>query len=220
MNRSHLAFRSGAEGVRLAEDTVFVTVWHFLNESGTRSEGWLLALDKGTGNELWRVVLPKESSGLMVNSPAVWRNLVIVTVANGQTYAIDRNSHQIAWQIPQHLPSGTLGTALITGAEVYGDFVYASGSDMLVRAYHAQDGMEIWATFAGQNSGGILITEKFVYAQDGASIYMIDRATGGWYAALGHPRRTYDYAYTTAPAFANGNVFATFSDGEWSFKEP
>ena len=214
------AYRSGAEGVRIAGDTLFVTVWHSLNDYGTKAEAWLLALDKGTGKELWRVVLPRQSSGVMVNSPAVWRNLVIVTITAGDMYAIDRTTQTLAWQIPMHLPADSFGFALITPAQVYGDVVFASGSDMLIRAYHAQDGSEIWATYAGQIEGEILVTEKFVYAADGASLYMIDRATGGWYAALGHPRRTYDYAYTTAPAFANGNVFITFMDGAWSFKEP
>jgi len=213
-------YRSGAEGVRIVGDTLFVSVWHSLNELGTKAEGWLLALDRNTGQELWRVVLPKQSSGVMVNSLAVWRNLVIVTISAGDTYAIDRTTQTVAWHVPPHIPADSFGAALITPAQVYGDVVFASGSDMMIRAYRAQDGGEIWATYAGQVEGDILVTEKFVYAADGASLYMIDRATGSWYAALGHPRRTYDYAYTTAPAFANGNIFITFSDGAWSFKEP
>jgi len=213
-------YPSGAEGVRIAGDTLFVTVWHFLNPSGTKAEGWLLALDKSTGKELWRVVLPKESSGVMVNSPAVWHNLVIVTISAGDTYAIDRTTRTVAWHIPSHIPADSVGFALVTPAQVYGDVVFASGSDMLIRAYDAQNGNQIWATFAGQVEGDILVTDKFVYAADGASLYMIDRATGAWYAALGHPKRTYDYAYTTAPTFANGNIFITFVDGAWSFREP
>ena len=84
----------------------------------------------------------------------------------------------------------------------------------------SEEFFKVWATFAGQVEGDILVTDKFVYAADGASLYMIDRATGAWYAALGHPKRTYDYAYTTAPTFANGNIFITFVDGAWSFREP
>ncbi len=215
-----IQFRSGAEGVQVSGDTVFATIWHFLNPSGTRSEGWLVALDKQTGRELWRAVLPKESSGVMVNPPAVWRNLVIVTIDDGETYAIDRNTHQIVWQVPQHIPAVGLGTALITGAQVYGDMVYASGSDRMMRAYNAADGHEIWESDAGQNDRPILVTDKFVYAQNGASLYILDRLTGAQYASLGHPRKSSNYAYTSGAAFDSGRIFITFTGAAWSFAEP
>src|SRR5205814_10222420 len=60
---STISYRSGASGAGLSGDTAFVSVWHFLDRLGVRSEAWVVALDKATGKELWRTVLPKQSSG-------------------------------------------------------------------------------------------------------------------------------------------------------------
>ncbi|HJP85744.1 MAG TPA: PQQ-binding-like beta-propeller repeat protein [Gemmatimonadaceae bacterium] len=216
-----LGHRSGAMGVRLSGDTVFATVWHSLNQTGTQGEAWLLALDRLTGAELWRVVLPKIGSGTTVNdAPALWHNLVYVTLTSGDLFAVDRGSQQVAWHIPTQLPLSNVGTALITGPEVYGDFVYANGSDMKLHAYRALDGVEVWSSDGSQFDRDLLVTSKFVYASDGATLYMFDRATGQRYAALGHPRKSYDYIFSSPAAIDGNRLFVTLSDGAWSFFEP
>jgi len=213
--------RSGSFGVRVSGDTVFATVWHFLNKSGTQSEAWVVALDKQTGREHWRVVLPRQASGTMINcAPAVWRNLVIVTLVSGELFAVDRRTQTIAWRIPPKIAASGLGTALISGAEVYGDVVYANGSDQKVHAYHAHDGTQIWESEAGQLTDDLLVTDKFVYATDGASLYVVDRLTGARYAALGHPRKSISYTYVSPAGALNGQIFVTLSNGAWSFDEP
>lgn len=99
-----LQYRSGAMGVRLSGDTVFASVWHSLNQTGTQGEAWVVALDRLSGKELWRVVLPKLSSGTTVNNaPAVWRNLVYLTMTSGDLFAIDRTTQQVAWHIPTQI---------------------------------------------------------------------------------------------------------------------
>jgi outer membrane protein assembly factor BamB len=213
--------RSGASGVRISGDTVFATVWHFLNQSGTQSEAWLVALNKQDGKEFWRVVLPREGSGTLIDgAPAVWRNLVIVTLGSGDLFAVDRNTQAIAWHILPQIAANGLGTRLITGAEVYEDFVYANGSDQKVHAYRAADGTELWASYAGQLVSDLFVTSKFVYGSNGASLYVLDRLTGAQYAALGHPRKSASYTFTSGATAANGRVFITISDGAWSFDEP
>jgi outer membrane protein assembly factor BamB len=200
---------------------VFATVWHSLNQSGTQAEAWLIALDKHTGHELWRVVLPRQGSGTLIDgAPAVWRNLVIVTLGTGDVFAVDRNAQNIAWHILPQIAANGLGTRLITGAEVFEDVVYANGSDQKIHAYRAADGTELWASVAGQLFSDFSVTDKFVYAADGATLYVLDRRTGAQYAALGHPRKTADFAFTSGATAANGRVFITISDGAWSFDEP
>lgn len=113
-----------------------------------------------------------------------------------------------------------VGAALITSAEVYGDFVYANGSDMKLHAYRAEDGVEVWSSEGGQFVNDLLVTSKFVYASDGATLYLFDRVTGKRYAALGHPRQSYDYAFTSAPATDAGSIYITLNEGAWSFFEP
>ena len=213
--------RSGASGVSISGDTVFATVWHNLNQTGTQSEAWLVALDKQTGQELWRVVLPVQGSGTLIDgAPAIWRGLVIVTLASGDLFAVDRNTQRIAWHILPKIGDNGLGTRLITGAKVYQDCVFANGSDQKVHAYRAADGTELWASFAGQLGRDLSVSDKFVYAANGATLYVLDRLTGAQYAALGHPRKSANYTYTSGPTFSNGRVFITLSDGAWSFDEP
>jgi len=216
-----LPFRSGSIGVKLSGDTVFATVWHSLNQTGTRSEAWLVALDKETGHELWRVILPKESSGITADcAPAVWQNLVFVTLVSGDLFAVDRNTRQIAWHNPTQLSVTGIGAALITGPEVYGDVVYANGSDQKLHAYRAMDGTELWGSEAGQFDDDLLVTNKFVYASNGARLFIFERATGARYAGLGHPRNAANYSFLGPAAAFNGQIFVTLNDGAWSFDEP
>lgn len=213
--------RSGSYGVRISGDTVFATVWHFINQSGTQSEAWLVALDKQTGRELWRFVFPRQASGTMINcAPAIWRNLVIVSLVSGDLFAVDRTRQSIAWHIPPQVAANGLGTALITSPEIRGDVVYANGSDQKVHAYRAADGTQLWASFAGQLSRELTVTDKFVYASNGASLYILDRLTGAQYSALGHPRKSVNYVFSSGPTVNNRRVFITLSDGAWSFDEP
>jgi outer membrane protein assembly factor BamB len=213
--------RSGSYGVRISGDTVFATVWHSLNQSGTQAEAWLIALDKQTGQQLWRVVLPRQASGTMINcAPAVWQNLVIVTLVSGDLFAVDRNTQSIAWHILPQIAANGLGTALITSAQVYEDNIFANGSDQKMHAYRATDGTELWASYVGQLGSDPTVSSKFVYASNGASLYILDRLTGAQYSALGHPRKSVNYTFSSGATVSNGRVFITISDGAWSFDEP
>lgn len=213
--------RSGASGVAVSGDTVFATVWHFLNQSGTQSEAWLVALDRHTGQEFWRVVFSPKASGTMINcAPVVWRNLVMVTLVSGHVFAVDTNTQDIAWHIEPQVAANGLATALITGPKVYDDMVYANGSDQKIHAYRAADGAEQWASYAGQLGSDLSVSTKWVYASNGASVYIIDRQTGVQYSAPGHPRKSVNYSFTSPPTAVGGRVFITLTDGAWSFDEP
>ncbi len=216
-----LEFRSGASGVSVSGDTVFATIWHFVNRLGGISEAWLLALDRSSGRELWRVVLPVQGSGVGVaGAPAVWRNLVVMT-KNGYLFAVDRNARQIAWQVPPKAPEYGLPTAVISGAEVYGDVVYANGADQLVRAYRASDGQQLWESVeVGQLAHDMLVTERHIYASNGAKLTILDRQSGVRYSNLGHPRGHDDFVFSASVAVHKGQVFVPISNGAWSFDEP
>jgi outer membrane protein assembly factor BamB len=216
-----LANRSGASGVAISGDTIFATVWHFLNQTGTHSEAWLVALNKQTGAELWRVLFPHQASGTMIAcAPAVAGNLVIVTLVSGDIYAVNRNTQTIAWEIQPQIAANGVGSALISSPEVYDGIVYANGSDAKVHAYRVKDGTEIWASFTDQLYTDPAVSAKFVYASNGASLYILDRLTGAQYTAVGHPRKSVDYVFSSPPTVVNGKVFITISDGAWSFDEP
>ena len=215
--------RSGSPGVSLAGDTVFVAVWHFLNQLGTRSEAWIVALDKLSGSELWRVALPRESTGTMIDcAPRISNNLVIVTLSAGDLFAVDRRNQQVAWHIPTQLPKSQydLGTDVMTSAEVRGDVVYANGSDHMLHAYRVTDGSPLWSSDAGQFTSDMLVTEKFIYATIGPNIYVYNRSTGERYGILSHPRKSTNYVFSSGAAADGDRVFTTLTDGAWSFLEP
>jgi outer membrane protein assembly factor BamB len=153
-------------------------------------------------------------------APAVWRNLVIVTLVSGHVFAVDRNTQSIVWHILPGIAANGLGTALITGAKVYEDVVYANGSDQEMHAYRASDGTELWASYVSQLGNDPSVSSKFVYAANGAEVYILDRMTGARYSVFGHPRKSVNYVFSSGPTVANGRVFITISDGAWSFDEP
>jgi outer membrane protein assembly factor BamB len=98
--------------------------------------------------------------------------------------------------------------------------VYANGSDQRVHAYNAADGSQIWSSDAGQLTKDLLVTDKFIYATNSANLFIFDRSTGKRYAALGSPRRTTDFVFTSGAGAEGGHIFATLNFGAWSFVEP
>lgn len=216
-----LQHRSGSMAVRLAGDTLFATMWHNLDSLGSKSEAWLLAIDKHSGREFWRFIFPRQASGTMAwTAPAVWRGLVVVSLLTGDLYAVDRNTQRIAWHVPTHIPpSYSLPVALISAPDVHGDVVYSGASDEKLRAYNARDGTQIWEAPGGQ-FGDLAVSERFIYGTDGAFLYVYRRGTGEPYATLRHPRGAVNRIFSTPPAAHKGQIFVTLSDGAWSFDEP
>jgi outer membrane protein assembly factor BamB len=211
-------FRSGAEGVRVSGDTVFVSAWHSLDDSGMRAEPWLVALDRVTGRELWRAVLPVFSGGVVVNgAPALYQDLVLVAARGGRLWAIDRTTRRVAWQF-------TPATRQATDAqpEVYGDVMYHDGGDNNLYALSAADGAVRWrAPMRGTTLADLLVTERRVYATDGLRLYIFDRQTGRPVVRVTQPRKGEGEGHFASPAaFADGQVFILVTGAAWSFDEP
>lgn len=212
-------FRSGTEGVRVSGDTVFATVWHHLMATGGERESWLVALERATGRELWRVVLPLagDRAGSLPSDPAVVGDLVITVAGSyGETFAIDRSTRQVVWQFAA--PDRALTPA--AHAEVYGDIVYLDGGDSHIHALRASDGTELWrAPFDTQTMVDMLVTERRVILSEGGYLYVLDRQTGQRVAKVTQPR-TDDPLFASPAAFADGHVFVTLNGAAWSFDEP
>jgi len=209
-------FRSGSEGARVHGDTVYATVWHDRDAAGLHSEAWLVAIDRVTGAELWRAVMPSYTSGAMITgAPAVSDNLVIFESVGGHEYAIDRFTQQLVWE---YKPNTKAPTAAQT--ELYGGVVYHDGGDHNIYALRATDGSVIWrAPFSTQTSRDLLVTERRVIFTNGGTLYVLDRQSGRQLAAVAQPN-TYDSFFASAAAYSGGQVFVTVGDGAWSFDEP
>jgi outer membrane protein assembly factor BamB len=210
-------FRSGSVSVRVSGDTVFATLWHFVNRPGGYSEAWLVAIDRLRGKELWRVRLPYEGSGVLIEAmPAVYENLVIVHTLSARTYAIDRTTQKVVWEFT--VPSAHLST--IAGAELYGDVLYVDGGDEQIHALRARDGGVIWsAPFPTQAIKDLLVTHRRIIFTNGGQLIVLDRETGRTVAITSQPY-TYDPLFSSAATFSNGFVFITVAEAAWCFEEP
>jgi len=210
-------FRSGSNGVVVSGDTIFATLWHFVNRLGGFSQAWLVAIDRVSGRELWRVRLPYEGSGTLIwAAPVVYHNLIIVHTLSARTYGIDRETQKVVWEFT--VDSAHLST--IAGAELYGDVLYVDGGDSQIHGLRPSDGTTISiAAFPAASTRDLLVTEKRIYVPIGAEVYILDRQTGAT-IAIAHQPGTYDPLFSSAAAFSNGLVFFTVADGAWCFEEP
>jgi outer membrane protein assembly factor BamB len=210
-------FRSGADGVKVAGDTVYVNAWHYRNLFGGDSEQWVVALDRFTGREFWQVALPAISGGNVAQgAPAVFGNLVIVADAGGNVYAIDRTTQQMAWTYDAATIYATFAEATAVDGILYQD-----GGDLAVYAIRASDGVVLWRTPLGFSATrDLLVTARRVYYPAFGTIFILDRATG---QLVGKIRVTGDERtniFESPAAFAAGRVFVNMSKGPMAFDEP
>ena len=210
-------FRSGSMGVRVSGDTVFSTLWHFTNRAGSTSEAWLVALDRNSGAEFWKVRMPIQGSGVLIEAaPAFYQNLVIVHTLSAKTYAVDRRTQRITWQFIA--PGYTWST--LAGPEVSADIVYVDGGDGQIYALRAADGAIIWkGTYGLATTRDILISDRHVIFPTGTELHVLDRQTGQQLLVAVQPH-TSDPLFASPAASANGLVFITVGDAAFCFEDP
>ena len=217
-------FRSGSMGLRVDGDLVIASVWHYVVRNGHRSEVWLVALDRQTGEERWRVTLPEMQMGVGTQAgPEVWGRLVLATVATGHLFAIDRDTRDIVWRATPdssqaaHEPLA----AVVTRPAVAGDVVYHDGADRHLYARRASDGVVLWKSRAEQLSNDLTVTATRIYGSDGGYLYIFDRASGRQLRRLAAPRApAHESLFSSGATVVEGQVFVTVSGAAWSFVEP
>ena len=92
-----------------------------------------MALDKMTGQRIWRIDLP---DGVMNRAVVNDANL-FVTCRDGNLYSLDRLTGKIHWQMP-------LGSPSISVPSLAEDRVYAQGIEGRVSCFEQSTGKEIW----------------------------------------------------------------------------
>ncbi|HKG93939.1 MAG TPA: PQQ-binding-like beta-propeller repeat protein [Gemmatimonadaceae bacterium] len=208
--------RSGSMGVRLSGDTLYATVWHDVPPVGAKCEPWVVALNKHTGAELWRAVLPATSSGACVlGAAAVYQHLVIVSTLDGHLYAVDSRTQQVAWHDRREVQWAQLSLPVVVDGVLYLD-----GADGRLYARRPTDGAVLWsAEHAGQVGGPPTVSGQRVYISDLSQLFIFDRATGRRVTVLDPPRSD-PIIFNAPPLVVDGQVFAPASNGAWSFDEP
>lgn len=211
-------FRSGASGVTVAGDTVFVTMWHYLQRIGQPSEIVLVALDARTGREHYRVPLPTYTNYVASQgAPIVVGRIVYVFGIGGTATAIDRETRAILWRFEGQNP--TNGTAT---AGVYRDgVIYIDSGNEHITAVRASDGTVVWSTkFRASFNFALLVTERYVYGPRGQVLFIFDRRTGAIVRELRQPGAGDASFIASAPAEAGGRIFLNVPGAAWSFDEP
>lgn len=214
-------FRSGSQGVAIAGDTLYATAWHFLDANGLKAEAWLLALNRTTGAEFWRITMPSYTGGAFVwGAPVVNGRMVIFEAGGGHEYGIDRFTTQLVWE---YKPNTLHGTEAAT--ELFDGIVYHDGGDGYIYALRASDGSLVWRGTTDLSLGGaitnrdMLVTSRRVIFSDGMTLHVLDRQNGRLIASTQQPR-TSDSYFASPAAYANGQIFVSVGDGAWSFDEP
>ncbi|MFL5567894.1 MAG: PQQ-binding-like beta-propeller repeat protein [Gemmatimonadaceae bacterium] len=210
-------FRSGSMGVKVSGDTVFATMWHYLTRAGVPSEALVIAINKQTGAEFWRVRLPYQAGGVLIQTaPVFYQNLVIVHTLAARTYAIDRSTQTLRWEFT---PPGFMSSTS-AGPELLGDQLYIDGGNGKIYALHAADGTQVWSyEFGFSTTSDMLATTRRLLFTQGNVLYILDRNTGLKVAATGQPH-TSDPLFASPPAASQGLVFVTVAGAAWCFEEP
>jgi outer membrane protein assembly factor BamB len=211
-------FRSGGRGVRVSGDTLLLTVWHAVNAAATSSEGWVVSIDRKTGLELGRTVIPPYTQGVVfTGGPTLWRNLVIVGGPGGYVWAIDRSTHEIAWQWQ---PDSVTGTT-VGGPQVFDDAVYADGGGSRIVALRAADGSVIWRSkIMTQSTHDLFVTDARVYVPESGLLNIIDRRTGRYIARTRQPGGELHTLFATSATAADRRIYIGVLDAAWCFQEP
>lgn len=218
-----IAHRFGAQGVRVSGGTLFATVWHFLNASGTQAEAWVVALDAATGRQLWRTVLPVGLSGVSVaGRPEVTPEGVVAMTVSGDLFSLDRGTGRVMWHVPRQQPGlNAIGHPVFAGPAVAGNTVYADDGFSALRAVRSGDGKLLWRSPypGGQFVDDLLVTSTHIYGPAG-QLHAFDRRMGAWLGMVGQPGKTgYDSFFPATPAAADGRVFAPYEGGILAFSD-
>ena len=210
---STTVFRSGAVGAAVSGDTVFVSAWHFTSRSGGTLETLLLALDRSTGQELWRAVLPTGSATVR-SAPIVAGPLVIVAPISGHLVALRKDGGAVAWSFrsPDFRWTTSAQPAFADGT------LYFDGGDERTYAIDATDGSTLWSTPLRYARRDLVATARYVYVPSDNHLYVLDRPTGRIQAIAAVDASS--EIFESSVAASGSRVFVMTTAGAMSFREP
>lgn len=212
-----LPFRSGASGVKLSGDTLFVSLWSYANELGGQSKAMVFAIDRRTGNELWNVAAPVIGMGVTVfGTPAVTETTVAIAAFHGYLIAFNKSDGSFKWDFR----SPESWTASLSGPVLYNSTIYHYGGDSYIYAVDSESGTVLWkAPIEGMMKGDILVTEKRVYASNGPNLFSYDRKSGRPVSIQPLEHRTDGFYGTPAASSIDGQILVGTTAGAVCLKE-
>jgi outer membrane protein assembly factor BamB len=130
-------------GVAVSGDTVYAAVEQWRAANGYIASGWVVALDRESGDVLWRYRSGEgDDRDVFGSSPTVAGHLVLVSdVSSNAVVALDRFTGEEVWRF-RGLP-GFMGFQ--EAPLVRGNRVYAASGDTRVYAIDLQSGTLVWS---------------------------------------------------------------------------
>jgi outer membrane protein assembly factor BamB len=200
---------------------VYANVWHFLNDNGTQSEAWVVAIDRFTGAEKWRTVLPAPGYVVTISGkPAVGSGRVFAQMLTGELFKLDAATGAVLWKLDPDVPTdGSLQLSILTSPVIVGDLVISENSAGTLRGHRIDNNAPVWRLkYGSQFKGAMVVSERFIYGVDGRSLHVFDPA-GRYLDAVVAPGREIEKLFPAAPAVVAGRVYITFNGGVWAFNE-
>jgi outer membrane protein assembly factor BamB len=185
----------------------------------------LYALDKMTGNELWRFGVAHEDTVIAGGaSPAfdVSNNIVVAGFSNGEIVVLNANIGTPLWSHMLKSNKQVLSTTEINTIGAYPiieeDTIYAvSNSDSMV-ALDIRTGDVIWKKEIGSMQNMLLAGDYLFAISNKNILYAIDKITGDivWSLDVQSHLSIEDAegeVYASQPIMINGNIMLAFSNG-------
>jgi outer membrane protein assembly factor BamB len=205
-----------------ASPTLYGDRLYIVNDNEEQS--YLLALDKTTGKEVWRVSRDEKSNW---STPFVWENeqrTEIVTAGTGATRSYDLQGHLLWWfkgmsgitiatpYAGQHLLYVSSGFAMEASKPLYAIRPGASG-DISLAPGQTNNASIAWCqpTAAPYNATTLLYDDLVYVLLDRGELAAFDAQTGA--PAYQHAVLPQGLHFTASPWAANGLIFCLNEDG-------
>lgn len=163
------------KGAAVSGDTLYVSAEQYYAQNGYIATGWIFAMDRGTGEILWRY---QNGDGTdlrnVSSSPTIAGNLVIASDLLGNSFfAVDRFTGREVWRVK--------GAAAKFGPNfspvVVDGIVYVASNDNFVYAVDLLTGQTRWKTRTpASNYGFAVCGDRIFVSWPGLSV--LDRNTG------------------------------------------
>jgi outer membrane protein assembly factor BamB len=162
-------------GVSVSGDTVYAAAQQYEAPNGYIATGWIVAMDRNDGRELWRYRSGNGSELRSVSSaPTVAGRYLLASDLHGSSwFAVDRFTGKEVWRIES--APGYVGP--VQAPIVVGDVAYLASNDTYVYAADVATGRIRWKTKTPASNHAFAVCGNQVFALWGG-MSVLDRRTG------------------------------------------
>jgi outer membrane protein assembly factor BamB len=198
------------QGISLASDTVYVSVTHWIAHNGYLQSAVIVALDRGTGRELWRYQGAGDKNGIVATPVVAGNNLIADDVIFGSVFAVDRFTGKEVWR----RPSAPGGYGPQDSPIVIGDTAFIASNDTYFYALDSKTGQSYWSTMGrgGSFTAGVVCGRYAMGNAQGIDVFERNggRKNSSLLSAVGPERAfpTSHFASDGKRAFITGILWA------------